>query len=70
MKKRVPRLQTDKQAGDFLAQDLSNLDFSQFKRANFEFKKTDEPIDPRVRRKSPQLAKDRVKARRKPPGNR
>ena len=33
MKKKVPRLKTDRQAEAFLAQDLSNLDFSQFKAA-------------------------------------
>jgi predicted DNA binding CopG/RHH family protein len=37
----VPRLKTDKQAEAFLAQDLSNLDFSQFKPARFEFEKKD-----------------------------
>jgi predicted DNA binding CopG/RHH family protein len=30
MKKKVPRLKTDRKAEAFLAQDLSNLDFSQF----------------------------------------
>ncbi len=39
MKKKVPRLKTDKQAEAFLAQDLSSLDFSQFKPAQFEFEK-------------------------------
>jgi predicted DNA binding CopG/RHH family protein len=31
MKKKVPKLRTDKAAEKFLAQDLSELDFSQFK---------------------------------------
>ncbi len=35
MKKRVPKLKTDKAAEVFLAQDLSELDFSQFKPARF-----------------------------------
>ena len=39
MKKKVPRLKTDRQAEAFLAQDLSGLDFSQFKPAKFEFEK-------------------------------
>ncbi len=43
MKKKVPRLKTDRQAEAFLAQDLSGLDFSQFKPAKFEFEKKDEP---------------------------
>ena len=37
MKKRVPQLKTDQEAEGFLAQDLSNLDFSRFKPARFEF---------------------------------
>ncbi|MBI2799473.1 MAG: hypothetical protein HYX63_04190 [Gammaproteobacteria bacterium] len=48
MKKKVPRLKTDKQAEAFLAQDLSNLDFSQFKPTRFEFEKKDEQINMRV----------------------
>src|SRR5208283_4113112 len=37
--KKVARLKTDRQAEAFLAQDLSKLDFSQFKPARFEFEK-------------------------------
>jgi predicted DNA binding CopG/RHH family protein len=48
MKKKVPRLKTDRQAEAFLAQDLSNLDFSQFKATRFEFEKKDEQINLRV----------------------
>jgi predicted DNA binding CopG/RHH family protein len=40
-KKKVPRLKTDKQAEAFLTQDLSELDYSQFKPARFEFEKVD-----------------------------
>ena len=48
MKKRVPTsFKTDRQAEAFLAQDLSNLDFSQFKAARFEFEKKDEQINMR-----------------------
>jgi predicted DNA binding CopG/RHH family protein len=62
-KKKVPRLKTDKQAEAFLAQDLSNLDFSQFRPARFEFEKKDEQINMRV--PGPLLAavKARAKAR-------
>ncbi len=35
MKKKVPRLRTDEEAEAFLAQDLSKLDFSQFKIVRF-----------------------------------
>ena len=48
MKKKVPKLKTDKAAERFLAQDLSGLDFSQFKPARFEFEKKDEQINMRV----------------------
>jgi predicted DNA binding CopG/RHH family protein len=47
MKKNIPRLKTDMQAEESLAQDLSNLDFSQFKPARFEFEKKDEQINMR-----------------------
>jgi predicted DNA binding CopG/RHH family protein len=63
MNSRVPRLRTDEQAEEFLAQDLSKLDFSQFKPAHFEFEKKDEQINMRV--PGPLLAavKARAKAR-------
>jgi len=64
MKKKVPRLKTDRQAEAFLAQDLSNLDFSQFKPTRFEFEKKDEQINMRVPK--PLLAA--VKARAKTHG--
>lgn len=64
MRKRVPRLKTDKEAEAFLAQDLSNLDFSQFKITPFEFEKKDEQINMRV----PKLLLVAVKARAKARG--
>lgn len=64
MKKKVPRLKTDRQAEAFLAEDLSNLDFSQFKPARFEFEKKDGQINMRI--PSPLLAA--VKARAKERG--
>jgi predicted DNA binding CopG/RHH family protein len=39
MKRKVPRLTTDEEAEAFLQQDLSDLDFSQFKPVRFEFEK-------------------------------
>lgn len=39
MTKRVPKLATDEEADVFLAQDLSNLDFSQFKPMRLEREK-------------------------------
>ena len=63
MKTKVPRLRSDEQAEAFLAQDLSKLDFSQFKPTRFEFEKKDEQINMRV--PGPLLAavKARAKAR-------
>jgi len=63
LKKKVPRLKTDKQAEAFLAQDLSNLDFSQFKPARFEFEKKDEQINMRVPKPLLAAVKARAKAR-------
>lgn len=63
MKKKVPKLETDKQAEAFLAQDLSDLDFSQFKPARFEFEKKDEQINMRVPRPLLAALKARAKAR-------
>jgi predicted DNA binding CopG/RHH family protein len=48
MKKSVPNLKTDEQAEEFLAQDLSELDFAQFRPVRFEFEKKDEQINMRV----------------------
>jgi predicted DNA binding CopG/RHH family protein len=64
MKKKVPQLKTDRQAEEFLAGDLSKLDFSQFKLARFEFEKKDNQINMRV----PKLLLDDVKARAKARG--
>ncbi len=63
MKKKVPRLKTDRQVEAFLAQDLSNLDFSQFKAARFEFEKKDEQINMRVPKPLLAAVKARAKAR-------
>ncbi len=62
-KTKVPRLKTDKQAEAFLAQDLSRLDFSQFKPARFEFEKKDEQINMRVPQQLLEAVKARAKAR-------
>lgn len=45
MKKKIPRFKTDKEAADFLDQDLSEyFDFSKFKTVKFEFEPKDQPI--------------------------
>jgi len=63
MKKKVPRLKTDKQAEAFLAQDLSGLDFSQFKPARFEFEKKDDQINMRIPKPLLAAVKARARAR-------
>ncbi len=63
MKKQVPQLKTDKQVEAFLAQDLSGLDFSQFKPVKFEFEKKDDQINMRVPRLLLEAVKARAKAR-------
>ena len=63
MKGKVPKLKTDKAAEAFLAQDLSGLDFSQFKATRFEFEKKDEQINLRVPRLLLAALKARAKAR-------
>ena len=63
MKKKVPRLKTDREAEGFLAQDLSDLDFSQFKPARFEFEKKDEQINMRIPKPLLAAVKARAKER-------
>ncbi len=63
MKKKIPRLKTDRQAEAFLAQDLSTLDYSQFRPAQFEFEKKDEQINMRVPKQLLAAVKARAKVR-------
>jgi predicted DNA binding CopG/RHH family protein len=63
LNKKVPRLRTNEQAEAFLAQDLSKLDFSQFKPVRFEFEKKDEQINMRVPKPLLAAVKARAKAR-------
>ena len=57
MKRKVPKLMTDEEAEAFLDQDLSDLDFSQFKPYRFEF----ENKTARVNMRLPQGQLDAVK---------
>lgn len=59
MKRKVPRLTTDAEAEAFLEQDLSDLDFTQFKPVRFEFEKKSARVNMRL----PQALLDAVKAR-------
>ena len=47
-KRKVPRLKTDEEAEAFLEQDLSDLDFSQFKPMRFEFEPKEKSINLRI----------------------
>jgi predicted DNA binding CopG/RHH family protein len=64
MKRKVPRLTSDEEAEAFLGQDLSDLDFSQFKPAQFEFERKSERINMRV----PKPLYDALRARAKERG--
>jgi len=63
MKKKVPRLKTDKQAEAFLERDLSGLDFAQFKPVRFEFERKSDQINMRVPKALLEAVKARAKAR-------
>lgn len=59
MTKAVPKLTTDDDAEAFLAQDLSDLDFSQFKPMRFELEKKEARVNMRL----PEPLLDAVKKR-------
>ncbi len=58
MPRKVPRMTTDEEAEAFIDQDLSDLDFSEFKPFQFEF----ETKTARVNMRLPQAQLDAVKA--------
>jgi predicted DNA binding CopG/RHH family protein len=64
MKRKVPRMTTDEEAEAFLEQDLSDLDFSQFKPVKFEFQTKAARLNMRL----PVPLLDAVKARAKARG--
>lgn len=61
--RKVPILRTDEEAEAFLMQDLSDLDFSQFKPMHFEFEKKEAQLNMRVPQPLLDAVKDRAKAR-------
>ena len=63
-KRKVPEFHSDEDAATFLDQDLSDLDFSQFKPVTFEFSAKSAQINMRV----PQTLLDAVKSRAKARG--
>jgi predicted DNA binding CopG/RHH family protein len=62
MSRKLPRIRTDEEAEAFLAQDLSDLDFSQFKPMHFEFEKKEAQVNMRVPQPLLDAVKDRAKA--------
>ncbi len=64
--RKVPVLRTDEEAEAFLMQDLSDLDFSQFKRHHFEFEKKEAQVNLRVPEGLLEAVKDRAKAQGMP----
>lgn len=62
--RKVPVLRTDEEAEAFLMQDLSDLDFSQFKPMHFEFEKKEAQVNMRV----PESLLDAVKGKAKAQG--
>lgn len=59
MSKQVPDFQSDEEAEAFLEQDLSDLDFSQFKPSQFEFSKKASQLNMRL----PQSLLDAIKGK-------
>jgi predicted DNA binding CopG/RHH family protein len=64
MSKQVPHFKTDEEAEAFLEQDLSDLDFSQFKPIKFEFS----PKAAQLNMRLPEALLDAVKTRAKEQG--
>jgi len=63
MNRQVPRVTTDEEAEAFLAQDLSDLDFSQFEPARFDFERKPERIDTRLPKPLMDALKERASHR-------
>jgi predicted DNA binding CopG/RHH family protein len=63
MKRTGPRMTTDQQVEAFLEQDLSDLDFSQFKPVRFEFESKGARLNMRLPATLLEAVKTRAKAR-------
>lgn len=63
MSRMVPKLVTDEEAEAFLDQDLSDLDFGQFKPGQLEFQPKDARLTMRVPRQMLDAVKRRAEAR-------
>ena len=65
-KRKVPKFKSDAEAEAFLEQDLSDLDFSQFKPMRFEFEKKTARVNMRLPEKLLKAVKARPTARKIP----
>ncbi len=63
MTRKVPDFSTDAEAEDFLDQNLSDLDFAQFKTVRFEFEKKSAQLNMRVPQPLLEAVKSRAKAK-------
>ena len=63
MKRKVPRMTTDAEAEAFLEQDLSDLDFSQFRPVRFEFQAKAARLNMRLPASLLDAIKSKAKAR-------
>jgi predicted DNA binding CopG/RHH family protein len=63
MKRKVPKMTTDEEAEAFLEQDLSDLDFSQFKPVRFEFQAKAARLNMRLPAALLDAVKSKAKAR-------
>ena len=61
--RRVPRLRTDEEAEAFLDQDLSDLDFSQFKAGQLEYERKDARLTMRLPQPMLDAVKQQARAR-------
>lgn len=61
MKRKVPHFKTDEEAEAFLEQDLSDLDFSQFKPVRFEFLPKEKSINLRLSESLLSAVRERAK---------
>jgi predicted DNA binding CopG/RHH family protein len=63
MTRKVPKLTTDAEAEAFLQEDLSDLDFAQFKPQTFEFQPKSAQLNMRVPDRLMKALKDRARLR-------
>lgn len=64
--KKIPNFKTDKEAEDFLKQELSDLDFTQFKPTSFEFMTKDSQVNMRFPKKLLDAVKQKANAQHMP----